>query len=154
MVQIEQRLQEIGIELPPAPKAAANYQPCQQSGNLLYLSGHLPLLGDGSLMTGKLGDKDLEHGVAAARQVGLNLLATLQQELGDLDRVDQIVKLFGIVQSTDNFHDQHKVMNGCSDLFCEVFGAERGRHARSAIGTNTLPLGISVEVEAVVRIKD
>ena len=155
MVQTEKRIQEIGFELPPPPKAAANYQPVQKTGNLLFLSGHLPLKSDGSLLTGKIGSdgNTVEDGYAAARQVALNLIATLKNELGDLDRVEQIVKLFGIVQSADDFHEQHKVMNGCSDVFVEVFGKERGLHARSAIGTNALPLGISVEVEAIVQFK-
>lgn len=155
MVQTEQRLQDLGLELPPPPKAAANYLPCQRSGNMLYLSGHLPMMNDGSLMTGKLGGngRDLDHGISAARQAGLNILATLKDQVGDLDNVEQIVKLLGIVQSADDFHEQHKVMNGCSDLLCEVLGPDRGVHARSAIGTNALPLDSSVEVEAIVRIR-
>lgn len=122
----------------------------------MFLSGHLPLLNDGSLITGKVGanGKDVEYGYNAARQVALNLISTIQKELGDLDQVEKIVKLFGIVQSADDFHEQHKVMNGCSDVFVQVFGQERGLHARSAIGTNALPLDISVEVEAIVRVKD
>ena len=112
---------------------------------------------DGGLHTGKVGNggKTVEEGYQAARQVALNLMATLQKELdGDLDKVDQIVKLFGIVQSQDDFYEQHKVINGCSDLFVQVFGSEKGFHSRSAIGTNALPLNISVEIEAIVRIKD
>lgn len=155
MVQTENRLRELGITLPPAPKAAANYVPAQLSGDLLFLSGHLPMLEDGSLLTGSVGvEKNLDYGYEAARQCGLNLLATLQKELGgDLDRVEQVVKIFGIVQSNNDFHEQHKVLNGCSDLIKEVFGEERGLHARSAIGTNSLPLNISVEIEAIVRVK-
>ena len=156
-------LEQLGITLPPAPKPAANYLPCQRVGNILYLSGHLPLRNDGSLVTGVIsaGSTDderqanIDHGYQAARQVGLNLIATLKQELdGDLDRVEQIVKLFGIVQSSGDFHSQHLVVNGCSDLMCQVFGKERGLHARSAIGTNALPLDISVEIEAIVRVRD
>jgi enamine deaminase RidA (YjgF/YER057c/UK114 family) len=157
MVETERHLAEIGIVLPPPPKAAANYAPCQRCGNLLYLSGHLPLKEDGSLMTGRIGPSHntVEYGYEAARQVGFNLVATMQHELGgDLDRVEQIVKLFGIVQSTDDFHEQHKVINGCSDMMMEIFGPERGLHARSAIGTNALPLDLAVEIEAIVRIKD
>lgn len=156
MVETEKRIAEAGIILPAAPKAAANYRPCQKSGDLLFLSGHLPLKEDGSLMTGCIGvgENTVEYGYQAARQVGLNLISTIKQELGDLDRVDQIVKLFGIVQSDAGFHEQHKVVNGCSDLMIEVFGEERGFHARSAIGTNALPLDLSVEIEAIVRVKD
>lgn len=156
MVQTEKKIfEELGLTLPPAPKAAANYIPCQRSGDLLFLSGHLPLNEDGSLHTGRIGpsDQSVEYGYQAARQVGLNMIATLKEELGDLDRVDQIVKLFGIVQSSNDFHEQHKVVNGCSDLMVQVFGEERGLHARSAIGTNALPLDTAVEIEAIVRVK-
>jgi enamine deaminase RidA (YjgF/YER057c/UK114 family) len=104
-------LKALGIELPPAPKAAANYLPCQRDGNLLYLSGHLPLAADGTLTTGVIGPDQAERGYNAARTVGLNMLATLNEYLqGDLDRVEQVVKLFGIVQSTSDFHEQHKVV--------------------------------------------
>ena len=157
MVHTEKHLEELGITLPPAIGAKANYVPITRSGNLLYLSGHLPMTMDGTLMTGRIGPdaghKSVEHGYEAAKQVGLNIVATLKQELGDLDRVEQIVKLFGIVQSHEDFKEQHVVMNGCSDVLVEVFGKERGMHARSAIGTNSLPLDISVEIEAIVRIK-
>lgn len=152
MVQVEKKLADLGIELPPAPKAAANYVPCQQSGDLLFLAGHLPLRNDGSLMTGRVSEGNLDFGYQAAQMVGLNLIATLQETLGDLDRVDQVVKLFGIVQCDSDFHSQHKVVNGCSDLMVQVFG-ERGVHARSAIGTNALPLDLAVEIEAIVRVK-
>lgn len=150
-----ERLEELGITLPPAPAAAANYLPCQRSGNLLYLSGHMPLLQDGSILTGVCASEDdVDKGYKAARQVGLNLIATMNKELeGDLDRVEQVVKLFGIVQSTPDFHFQHKVLNGCSDLMGEVFG-ERGVHSRSAIGTNALPLDLMVEIEAIVQFKE
>lgn len=148
----EQTIKEAGISLPPAPPAAANYVPCQRSGNLLYLSGHMPLLNDGTLITGKCDNVD--EGYRAARQVGLNLIATLSKELnGNLDNVEQIVKLFGIVNCSPDFENQHKVLNGCSDLMIQVFGPERGVHARSAIGTNALPLNLMVEIEAIVRIK-
>ena len=156
MTQTEKRLEELGIKLPPAPKPAANYAPCQQSGDLLFLSGHLPLNEDGTVLNGRIGGSDgksVEYGYLAARQVGLNLVSTMKEHLGDLDRVEQLVKLFGIVQSDQSFHEQHKVVNGCSDFMIEVFGADRGLHARSAIGTNALPLDISVEIEAIVRVK-
>jgi len=155
-MSVSKRLDDLGIELPPVPAAAANYVPVQKVGDLWYMSGHLPMQSDGSLLTGKVGTgwKTTEEGYKAARQVGLTLLATLCKELdGDLDRVVQVVKLFGIVQSKDDFHEQHKVMNGCSDVLNEVLG-ERGVHARSAIGTNALPLDITVEVEAIVQIKN
>lgn len=171
-MSVEKRLEDLGIKLPPAPKAAANYSPVLRQGDLLYLSGHLPMKEDGSLITGRLGEgKDVEFGYNAARQVGLNLLSSLQEELGSLDNVEQVVKLFGIVQSTNDFHDQHRVVNGtfryifsasipfaeifpgCSDLMKEVFGEKVGLHARSAIGTNSLPLNLAVEIEAIVKVK-
>jgi enamine deaminase RidA (YjgF/YER057c/UK114 family) len=124
---------------------------------MLYVSGHLPFQLDGTLMTGKIGDdggRDVQYGYQAARWAGLNIISTLQAQLGgDLDRVEKIVKVFGIVQSTDDFKSQHLVMDGCSDVMMEVFGKEIGYHARSAIGTSTLPIDISVEVEAIVQIK-
>jgi enamine deaminase RidA (YjgF/YER057c/UK114 family) len=157
MVQTEKQLEELGLTLPPAGGPKANYVPCQRVGNLLYLSGHLPVTADGALLTGRIGPasghKSVEDGYEAAKQVGLNLIATLKQELGDLDRVEQVVKLFGIVQSHEDFKEQHLVVNGCSDLLVQVFGKERGMHARSAIGTNSLPLDISVEIEAIVQFK-
>jgi enamine deaminase RidA (YjgF/YER057c/UK114 family) len=156
MVQVEKHLEELAITLPPPVGAKANYTPCQKVGNLLYLSGHLPLTVDGALLTGRIGPggKSVDDGYEAAKQVGLNLIATLKDQLGDLDRVAQVVKLFGVVQSADDFKEQHLVMNGCSDVLVQVFGEERGMHARTAIGTNALPMDISVEVEAIVLIKD
>ena len=119
------------------------------------LVGHLPFKSDGTLMTGRIGEdgRDKAYGYEAARTAGLNIISTLKEHLGDLDRVEQVVKVFGIVQSTNDFKEQHLVMDGCSDLIMEVFGKPVGYHARSAIGTNTLPVDISVEVEAVVQIK-
>jgi enamine deaminase RidA (YjgF/YER057c/UK114 family) len=117
--------------------------------------GHLPFKSDGTLMTGRIGEdsRDKDYGYEAARNCGLNIISTLKEHLGDLDRVEQIVKVFGIVQSTEEFKEQHLVMDGCSDVIMEIFGKQVGYHARSAIGTSTLPVDISVEVEAVVQIK-
>lgn len=155
---MEQRLKELGLELPPPAPPRANYNSiCQGPGStVVYVSGHLPFQLDGkTLITGRIGEdgKDVEYGYQAARQVGLNLVATLKDQLGDLDRVEKVIKIFGIVQSTNDFKQQHLVINGCSDLMMEVFGNEIGFHARSAIGTNTLPLDVSVEIEAIVQIK-
>lgn len=157
---VDERIKQLGIILPPAPKAAANYIPIQKCDNILYLSGHLPFHEDGqTLYTGKIGatiDNNVQYGYMAARQCGLNLIASLQHYLKDssLQDVVQIIKIFGIVQSHDTFYEQHKVLNGCSDLMVEIFGTSIGVHARSAIGTNTLPLNISVEVEMIVQIKE
>lgn len=156
-VHIEKQLADRGIVLPPPSSPRANYNiVCHASGNMLYISGHLPFEADGTtLRTGKIGPghHSLEYGYEAARLAGLNIIATLKEQLGDLDRVEQVVKVFGIVQSTDDFKEQHKVMDGCSDVMMEVFGNPVGYHARSAIGTSTLPIDISVEVEAIVQVK-
>jgi enamine deaminase RidA (YjgF/YER057c/UK114 family) len=156
---VERRIESLGITLPPAAAPRANYNVvCRASGNMLYISGHLPFQLDGSLMTGKIDDsnkeRNVEYGYQAARWAGLNIVSTLKERLGDLDKVEQIVKIFGIVQSSDQFKHQHLVMDGCSDVMMEIFGPTVGYHARSAIGTSTLPLDISVEVEAIVQLKE
>lgn len=152
---VEARLEELGLVLPPPPAPKASYASVCLTGDLLFMSGHLPLTADGNLLTGAVGPggKSVDEAYVAAKNVGLNILATLKNELGDLDRVDQIVKLFGIVNSHTDFKEQHRVLDGCSDLMAEVFGTPAGIHARSAIGTNTLPLDITVEVEAIVRVR-
>jgi enamine deaminase RidA (YjgF/YER057c/UK114 family) len=127
-----------------------------QSGNQLFIAGHLPIPADGKpMLVGRLGENmTVEQGQEAARLAGLQILATLKSALGDLDRVKRVVKLVGFVNSTNDFHQQAMVMNGCSDLMGAVFGVEIGRHARSALGTNVLPFGVPVEIEAVVEIHD
>ena len=147
----EQRVRELGLELPPAPTPVGSYVTCVQSGNLLFTAGHGPSGPDG-LVKGKLGaDLDVEQGAAAARLTGLNLLATLRAELGSLDRVTRIVKVLGMVNCTPDFGKQPLVINGCSDLLVEVFG-DAGRHARSAVGMGSLPMGMAVEVELVAEV--
>jgi enamine deaminase RidA (YjgF/YER057c/UK114 family) len=147
-VQIEKRLQELGITLPIPAAPAANYVRYVQSGNHLYISGTGPSQDQPS---GKLGgDLDIEAGYQVARNVGLQLIATMQDALGDLDRVKRVVKLLGMVNSAPDFADQPKVINGCSDLLVEVFG-EKGRHARSAVGFVALPSQIPVEIEVIVE---
>jgi len=159
LVHIEERIEELGITLPKAAGPRANYDVIchDDEANIMYVSGHLPFQADGTLMTGKLtGDegRDVDYGYKAARHAALNIIATLSDRLnGDLDRIEKIQKIFGIVQSSDDFQHQHLVMDGASDLFMEVFGKEVGYHARSAIGTSTLPLDITVEVEAIVKLK-
>lgn len=149
------RLEELGISLPPPPKEMGVYKLLVQTGKLGYLSGHGPFLDDGSLMTGRLGeDLTLEEGQEVARQVGLNLLATLKDKLGSLDRVSRLVKTLALVNCTSDFYDHPAVVNGFSDLFAEVFGEEAGIGARSAMGTNSLPGNIPVEIEIIVEIKD
>ncbi|HKS36362.1 MAG TPA: RidA family protein [Verrucomicrobiae bacterium] len=150
----EARLSELKIELPPAPKPVAVYRPLVISGNLAYASGHGPLKPDKTLITGCVGrDLDLEQGKAAARQVGLAILATLRSELGGLDRVKRVIKVLGMVNCTPDFRDHPQVINGCSELFRDVFGPENGIGARSAVGMVSLPGNIAVEIEAVFEIQ-
>jgi len=151
----EQRLAKMNVTLPPAPKAVGVYQPAVTVGNLCYTSGHVPLLPDGSMIKGCVGrDADQQAGYDAARQAGLTILATLKQHLGSLDRVKRVVKIFGMVCCSDDFEGHPAVINGCSELMKEVFGDEAGVGARSAVGMNSLPLGIMVEIEAIFELND
>ena len=146
----DQRLEDLGIELPAVTKPVANFVNAVRTGNLVYLSGSGPGAG-GHLPTGKVGaDVTTEEAVAHARQVGINLLAVLREELGTLDSVRQVVKLLGMVNAAPEFTEHPKVINGCSDLFVEVFGSS---HARSAVGVGSLPFGMTVEIEAIVEVE-
>jgi len=148
----EARLKELGIVLPPLPKPVANYLPYRLAGNILYLAGQGPRE-NGVNLSGKLGkDISIDEGYRRARLVGLGLLAAMRDALGSLDRVDYIVKLLGMVNAVPDFNDSPKVINGCSDLFVEIFG-DAGRHARSAVGNVMLPNQISVEIEGIVAVK-
>jgi len=149
----EKRLVELKLQLPPAPKPVAVYKTLVVAGNLAYVSGHGPLKADKSTITGRVGDDlDLDAGKAAARQVGLAILATLRAELGSLDRVKRLIKVLGMVNCTPDFRDHPAVINGCSELFAEVFGNEHGIGARSAVGMGSLPGNIAVEIEAIFEI--
>jgi enamine deaminase RidA (YjgF/YER057c/UK114 family) len=149
----ESRLTELKLELPPAPKPVGVYKPMVIAGNLAYVSGHGPLKSDKSLITGRVGaDLDIAGGAAAARQVGLAILATLRSELGSLDRVKRVIKVLGMVNSTPDFREHPAVINGCSELFAELFGRENGIGARSAVGMGSLPGNIAVEIEAIFEI--
>ena len=144
---IEERLQELGIELPPVPEPAGNYVHAVRTGNLLYLAGKGP-----EQVSGKVGgDIPVEEAYRHARETGLVLIAVMRQELGSLDRVNRIVKVLGMVNAVPEFDRQPKVINGCSDLFVDVFG-DKGRHARSAVGMGSLPGGIPVEIEVIVEV--
>lgn len=149
---IETRLADLGITLPAAPTPAANYVPFVQVGDMIYVSGQVPMA-DGALMKGKLGaDADVDAGVAAAKACALSLIAQLKAACGgDLDRVKRVVKLTGFVNCTPDFGDQPAVINGASNLMVEVFG-DKGRHARSAVGSSALPFGVAVEVEGIFQI--
>lgn len=150
----EDRLAELKLELPPAPKPVATYVTALQVGDLVYVSGHGPLRADGSLITGKVGlDLDVPAGMMAARQTGLAILSTLRSHLGSLDRVVRQVKSLGMVNCTPSFRDQPKVINGYSELMKEVFG-DAGVGTRTAVGMGALPGGIAVEIEAIFQIKD
>ncbi|MCA9087913.1 MAG: RidA family protein [Planctomycetaceae bacterium] len=150
----EQRLQELQLELPPAPKPAGVYKPAVQIGNMLYLSGHGPLKSDGTLISGKVGsDLTQEEGYAAARQTGLALLATVRAHLGSLDRISRTIKVLGMVNCGPDFKQHPAVINGCSELFRDVFG-EDGVGARSAVGMGSLPGNISVEIEVIFELRD
>jgi len=146
------RLKELKIQLPPIPKPAGTYVHAVRTGNLLFLAGKGPHTPDGSVPKGKVGrDVSAEEAHRHARSVGLTLLAVMKDTLGSLDRVRRVVKVLGMVNAVPEFGEQPRVINGCSDLFVEVFG-ERGQHARSAVGMGSLPNGITVEIEAIVEV--
>ena len=148
----EQRLADLGIELPHPAAPLAAYVPAVRTGNLVFVSGQLPLVDGKPVALGRLGgDVGLEEGQAAAQRCAINVIAALKAELGDLGRVTRVVKLTGFVASEPDFTEQAKVVNGASDLFGEVFG-DRGSHARAAVGMAALPLGVPVEVEAIVEV--
>lgn len=148
----DKKLKELGIELLTPSKPIANYVKAVRVGNLLYLSGHGPSRADGTTITGKLGaDMTIEQGYEAAKQTGISILSTLKAELGDLNKVKRVVKVLGMVNCTETFPDQPKVINGFSDLIVAVFG-EKGKHARSAVGMNSLPGNMAVEIEIIVEL--
>jgi len=146
------KLAELNLELPPAPKPAGVYSPLIQTGNLIYLSGHGPLKSDGTLISGKVGQELTQNeGKDAARQTGLALLATIKDQLGSLDKVKRIVKVLGMVNCVADFTEHPTVINGCSELFVEIWG-EEGRAARSAVGMGSLPGNIAIEIELIAEL--
>ena len=150
-MRVEQKIKDLGISLPAAATPAAVYVPFVQSGNLLFVSGHIAKR-DSQVWVGQLArDLQTADGKTAARLVAIDLLGTLKAALGDLDRVERIVKVMGLVNSTPDFTEQHLVINGCSELLGEVFGAA-GVHARSAFGVAQIPLGACVEIELIVQV--
>jgi enamine deaminase RidA (YjgF/YER057c/UK114 family) len=149
----EERLQELGVDLPAPAAPVAAYVPCVRTRNLVYVSGQVPSVDGKPTHLGHLGDDvDLEAGRAAARTCAVNVLAALKAELGELSRVRRVVKVTGFVASTPGFTDHPKVVNAASELFGEVFG-DAGRHARAAVGVAALPMGVPVEVEAIVEVE-
>jgi enamine deaminase RidA (YjgF/YER057c/UK114 family) len=152
-MSIDNRLAELGITLPQAAAPVASYIPAVEAGGLLHISGQISVTEDGKLILGRLGeDMNLERGIEAARRCGIMLLAQIKAALGSLDRVERVVKLGVFVNSAPSFTDQPKVANGASELMQAVFG-EVGRHARSAVGVAVLPLGVAVEIDAIVAVK-
>jgi enamine deaminase RidA (YjgF/YER057c/UK114 family) len=151
--RVEARLAALGLDLPPPIAPAANFLQARSSGDLVFLAGHGPLRPEGGWVTGKVGsDLSVEQGYAAARLTALALLGSLKAEIGELDRVRRIVRVFGMVNCGPEFTAQPRVIDGCSDLLVELFG-ERGRHARAAVGMASLPVGIAVEIEMVVEVE-
>ena len=152
-MSIDQRIAELGLTLPQPAAPVASYVPAVEQGGFLHISGQISFAEDGSLIKGRLGeDLDLDAGQAAARRCGIMLLAQMKAALGSFDRVEKIVKLGVFVNSSPDFTDQPKVANGASELMQDVFG-DNGRHARSAVGVASLPLGVAVEVDAIVAVR-
>jgi enamine deaminase RidA (YjgF/YER057c/UK114 family) len=148
------KLAELGIPLPPAAEPKGVYKPLVVVNDVVYTSGHLPIDATGKLITGRLGaDLDVQAGYRAAQLAGLGILASLRKALGSLDSVRRVVKILGVVNGTPELTQQPAVLNGCSELFAEVFGPESGIGARSAVGVNSLPLGVPVEIEAIFQIE-
>ncbi len=145
--------QQLGLNLPPAPTPLGVYKPCLVDGKYLYVSGHGPVQDDKSLITGRIGkDINLEEGKLAARQVGLTILSTIKFHLGSLDKVKRVIKVLGMVNCTPEFKEHPFIVNGCSELFAIIWGEEKGIGVRSAVGFNSLPGNIPVEIEALFEI--
>ena len=145
----------LNLVLPPAPEPKGVYTPLLVDGRRIYISGHLPVNLDGTLMQGKIGkDMDQEAGKLAARQAGLTILATLISNFGSLNRIKRVIKVFGMVNATTDFEKQPYIINGCSELFVEVFGRENGIGVRSAVGVGSLPENVPVEIEAIFELNE
>ena len=151
----EESLLRLSIELPSAPKAAGLYKPLFVQDGMAYFSGHLPLLPDGVMVMGKVGENlSVEEGAEAARQVGLNVLATVRESLGSLDRVERVIKLLGMVNAAPDFTQHPQVINGCSGLFRDLWGEDHGVGTRSAFGVSGLPAGACVEIEGILSLRE
>ena len=150
-----QRLSQLNLQLPPPPPLGGIYKPCLITGNYLYVSGHGPMLEDGSFITGKVGlNMDQEKGKLAALQTGLTIFATIQAQLGSLDRIKRVIKVLGMVNCVPEFEKHPYVINGCSELFAKVWGEENGIGTRSAVGMGSLPNNIAVEIEVIFELHD
>ena len=149
---VEERIRGLGLELPEAPKPVASYVPAVQSGDLVFTSGQIPFVNGNLIYTGRVGaELTIEQGAECARICALNCIAAVKSVIGDLNRIQRVVRLTGFVRGAEGFRDQPKVLNGASDLVLQIFG-EKGRHSRLAIGTNDLPLGAPVEIDMIVEI--
>ena len=149
----EQNFETLNLTLPPAPTPMGVYKPLLVVGNFVYVSGHGPVLNDGTRIIGRVGeDMDIEAGKAAAQQVGLTILATLKANLGSLDRIGKVIKVLGMVNCTSDFERHPYIINGCSELFAKIWGTENGIGVRSAVGTGSLPENIPVEIEAIFEL--
>jgi enamine deaminase RidA (YjgF/YER057c/UK114 family) len=149
----EENFTVLGLELPPAPKPMGVYKPGLKVDHFYYVSGHGPVLNDGSLIVGRVGDAlDMEEGKVAAQQVGLTILSTLKSQLGSLDKIKRVIKVLGMVNCTPDFERHPYVINGCSELFAKVWGEENGIGVRSAVGMGTLPGNIPVEIEVIFEL--
>jgi len=154
VISAEQKLEALGLILPPAPKPLGVYKPCLVDGKYLYLSGHGPVQNDKTLIIGRIGKElDIEQGKLAARQVGLTMLSTIRTHIGSLDKVKKVIKVLGMVNCTPDFEKHPYVINGCSELFAQVWGEENGIGVRSAVGFGSLPDNIPVEIEALFELE-
>jgi len=152
-VDNETRFKELNLLLPPAPMPKGVYTPILVDGKYVYVSGHLPVKLDGSLMKGKIGrDIDMEEGKLAAKQAGLSILSTLINHFGSLNQIKRVIKVFGMANTTDDFEKHPYIINGCSELFAAVFGPENGVGVRSAVGMGSLPENVPVEIEAIFEL--
>jgi len=154
LISADQKLEALGLILPPAPKPLGVYKPCLVDGKYLYLSGHGPVQSDKTLIIGRIGDElDMEQGKLAARQVGLTMLSTIRTHIGSLDKVKRVIKVLGMVNCTPDFEKHPYIINGCSELFAQVWGEENGIGVRSAVGFGSLPDNIPVEIEALFELE-
>ena len=154
VISAEQKLEALGLILPPAPKPLGVYKPCLVDGKYLYLSGHGPVQNDKTLIIGRIGKElDIEQGKLAARQVGLTMLSTIRTHIGSLDKVKRVIKVLGMVNCTPDFEKHPYIINGCSELFAQVWGEENGIGVRSAVGFGSLPDNIPVEIEALFELE-
>jgi enamine deaminase RidA (YjgF/YER057c/UK114 family) len=151
--KVEDKLKEMGLSLPALPGSAGIYKRCLNTGQYVYVSGHVSINNDGSFITGKLGKNLLdEEGKVAARQCGLAILASLKEHLGDLDKIKRVVKLLGMVNASPDFEKHPAIINGCSELYAKLWGEVNGIGVRSAVGMGSLPGNVAVEIEAIFEI--